>query len=308
MEQIQNYKIVPIGTAKNYCNQIIGDVKVLYRTEPPTDVTYKKPAFWLCQCNKCKEYKIIRSNILNKNQYHCNCKDNITNQKFHHLTALFPTEKRSNNGSIIWHCKCDCGEECDVSSNDLKTGNIKTCGCSRKINISNQRFGKLIALYSTQERASNGSVVWYCQCNCGNTTKVPYSDLINHKTESCGCTRSKNEENIIQLLNNNNISFKTQYTFQDLPNKRFDFYINNSYIIEFDGQQHFNYSNTGWNTREQFEKTRKSDLIKNKYCFNKDIPIIRIPYDVEYDIKDLQLETTNFLLTKDNEKEYYERP
>lgn len=54
MEQIQNYKIVPVGTAKNYCNQIIGDVKVLYRTEPPINVTYRKPAFCWLSLGGCK--------------------------------------------------------------------------------------------------------------------------------------------------------------------------------------------------------------------------------------------------------------
>ena len=49
------------------------------------------------------------------------------------------------------------------------------------------------------------------------------------------------------------------------------------------------------------------DLIKNKYCFDNKIPLIRIPYDVDYTLNDLKLETTRFLLTPENEKEYYER-
>ena len=91
---------------------------------------------------------------------------------------------------------------------------------------------------------------------------------------------------------------------------RFDFAIYNqntvSYIIEYDGMQHFCYRGSGWNTKECFEKVRKNDLINNKYCFEHNIPLIRIPYDKEYSINDLKLETTQFLLTKDNEKQYYE--
>ena len=34
--------------------------------------------------------------------------------------------------------------------------------------------------------------------------------------------------------------------------------------------------------------------------------IIHIPYDADYIIDDLKLETTRFLLTPENEKEYYE--
>ena len=47
------------------------------------------------------------------------------------------------------------------------------------------------------------------------------------------------------------------------------------------------------------------DLQKNHYCFDNNIPIIRIPYDAEYTIDDLKLETTRFLLTPENEEEYY---
>lgn len=58
---------------------------------------------------------------------------------------------------------------------------------------------------------------------------------------------------------------------------------------------------------EKMKRTRQSDLIKNKYCFEHNIPIIRIPYDVEYTIEDLKIETTKFLLTPENEKQYYNR-
>lgn len=53
---------------------------------------------------------------------------------------------------------------------------------------------------------------------------------------------------IKKLLNNNNISFETEKTFescifQDTGKKaRFDFYVDNKYLIEFDGEQHFSHS------------------------------------------------------------------
>ena len=31
--------------------------------------------------------------------------------------------------SIIWHCKCDCGNECDVASYNLCKGRTQSCGC-----------------------------------------------------------------------------------------------------------------------------------------------------------------------------------
>ena len=83
-------------------------------------------------------------------------------------------------------------------------------------------------------------------------------------------------------------------------------YNNNNkieYIIEYDGIQHFQ----GKHFKDTLENIHKNDLIKNKYCFEHNIPLIRIPYDKEYTLNDLKLKTTRFLLTPENEKEYYER-
>lgn len=82
------------------------------------------------------------------------------------------------------------------------------------------------------------------------------------------------------------------------------FFVNKTYVIEFDGKQHF-CLDAGWNIERKFNYTHQHDLIKNKYCFEHNIPIIRIPYNVDYNINDLKLETTRFLLTPENEQNYY---
>jgi hypothetical protein len=115
------------------------------------------------------------------------------------------------------------------------------------------------------------------------------------------------------MLNKLNLSFISQKSFQDCLLKsgrkgRFDFFINNQYIIEFDGSQHFSWKgNNTWNNKDKFKTTRENDLVKNKYCFEHNIPLIRIPYNIKYTIDDLKLETTRFLLTPENESQYYER-
>lgn len=53
------------------------------------------------------------------------------------------------------------------------------------------------------------------------------------------------------------------------------------------------------------ENIRKRDLEKNNFCFTNNIPIIRIPYNKNFGIEDLILETSRFILTKENENEYY---
>ena len=56
----------------------------------------------------------------------------IRNQRFGRLTAVAPTEERDAKGFVIWHCKCDCGKELDVSYNGLLYTNMKSCGCQRR--------------------------------------------------------------------------------------------------------------------------------------------------------------------------------
>ena len=55
----------------------------------------------------------------------------LTGQKFGHLTAMFATDKRVQS-RVVWHCLCDCGNEIDVPSHSLVSGNTKSCGCLKK--------------------------------------------------------------------------------------------------------------------------------------------------------------------------------
>ena len=161
--------------------------------------------------------------------------------------------------------------------------------------LTNQRFGKLIAISPTNERKW-GSVVWECKCDCGNKCKVTSHELTNGNTQSCGCINSKGEQKIINLLQENQISYQKEKNFSELPLLRFDFYVENKYIIEFDGIQHFQTKNSYWDTEEHLQKTQNNDKLKNQWCKENNIPLIRIPYThlKELSIKDLLLETTTW--------------
>lgn len=56
----------------------------------------------------------------------------ITGNRYGKLTALYPTGKYGSCGSMLWHCRCDCGNEVNVSVSDLNKGNNKSCGCLKK--------------------------------------------------------------------------------------------------------------------------------------------------------------------------------
>lgn len=59
-----------------------------------------------------------------------------------------------------------------------------------KMNLNGQRFGKLVVIGESKKRA-NGSVHWWCQCDCGNLTCVSGSQLKLKRKKSCGCLQKE---------------------------------------------------------------------------------------------------------------------
>jgi len=85
--------------------------------------------------------------------------------------------------------------------------------------------------------------------------------------------------------------FKTRSSF-------FDFYVDNKYIIEYDGETHYKYNLHGWHNQEQLKAQQERDMIKNQWCKENNIPLIRIPY-THYEnlcIDDLKIETSEFIV------------
>ena len=58
-------------------------------------------------------------------------KIDFTGQPFGRLLVLYECG-RSKNGQVLWKCRCDCGNECVVSSSDLKNQRTQSCGCLRR--------------------------------------------------------------------------------------------------------------------------------------------------------------------------------
>ncbi len=59
------------------------------------------------------------------------------------------------------------------------------------MDISGRRFGRLTALSLTDERNAGGSVIWLCQCDCGNEVRISYNELLYTGVQSCGCKKKE---------------------------------------------------------------------------------------------------------------------
>jgi len=95
------------------------------------------------------------------------------------------------------------------------------------------------------------------------------------------CNYSKGEKIIYNYLNDKDILFYTQMKFNGCKDKLslpFDFYLPNyNLCIEYDGQQHF-IMNEYFGGEKDFLLRQKHDEIKNSFCKENDINLLRISY------------------------------
>lgn len=70
------------------------------------------------------------SSILKKNGIKTRRFKDLTNLKFGRLTVIREFGK-GNKGQIIWLCSCECGNDHKAMYGDLKSGDVKSCGCLR---------------------------------------------------------------------------------------------------------------------------------------------------------------------------------
>ena len=258
--------------------------------------------YWRCQCDCGNTIEVSGESLRRNIPHDCGCVkqkakkeiEQLKQQKLNYLigktfgklTVIERTNERINN-SVVWKCRCECGNYKNVPTHLLQSGHTQSCGCLvRDVqgkDITGQRFGKLIAIEPIKEK-KRSTLQWLCQCDCGRRCIIDGSFLRRGLTQSCGCiTSSIGETNIQKILQENNIEYKKEYTVKEIGNLRFDFaLLENEKIvrlIEFDGIQHFTSRSGVWNdTEDDLQKRQERDSRKNKWTMDNNIPLVRIPY------------------------------
>ncbi len=213
----------------------------------------------------------------------------LIGQKINKWTVLELKNNRRNCDAI---CICECGTIKAVNIYNLINNKTRDCGCGRKAmlrrtrskNLVGQRFGKLVAVELLPESNKFNRRLYRCKCDCGNEIIVPSNCLTTNHTSSCGCILSYYNMYIDMLLDKLNVRHEPEYTVVIEGHKfRYDFYLcDYNLIIEYDGEQHYMPVNFGYSDlakmEEKLKTVQKYDKLKNKYCEDNNINLLRIPY------------------------------
>ncbi|MDP9675184.1 very-short-patch-repair endonuclease [Paenibacillus jamilae] len=266
-----------------------------------------------CKCNNV-DY-ISWSNFKSGNR--CNkCGINKTTEKKKHCLS-FIKEQFSLQGCILLSDYysdgkqmldyiCSCGTKAQIIWNNFQQGQrCRSCGTksssmNRKVEY-DQIFNLFLRencylLTKKSDYRSQSSKVDYI-CSCGNIDAVtPTKFKQGERCNNCiGCSRGEKE--IRDYLIKKKIHFTAQYKFAECKNinpLRFDFAIfdNNKqikFLIEFDGRQHFEPVEI-FGGDKYFEEVKHNDGLKNTYCKQNGISLIRIPYWDYKNIKKILLD------------------
>lgn len=268
-----------------------------------------------CTCEKQTEKFVYKNSLLKGDSKSCGCLQKELHQQKFRSDRVGVRFGNLVVKEMLYHyrgektycvCQCDCGNEHVCSLSNLITGHTTSCGCNssnktwdgRRTNLVGKRFGMLVVkemLYGYKQ----GQTYCKCYCDCGNESIVYMGNLLQGLTNSCGCEEhnSVGERLIKSILDENKISYIYNYRFENCRDKLplpFDFYLPDYNIcIEYDGIQHFK-SIDFFGGEEYLIKTQLHDHIKNQYCLDNGIELIRLPYTLSYyEVKNIILNIWN---------------
>lgn len=103
-------------------------------------VTKFRNVRWLCKCDCGVEKEVSSESLLKGKSRSCGCLKKEISTKINLIDLIgkrfgrWVVIKRAptKNRVTFWLCKCDCGNEKEVSGNSLRKGDSISCGCYKK--------------------------------------------------------------------------------------------------------------------------------------------------------------------------------
>ena len=246
-------------------------------------------------CPLCRSEKISNSTLKTHEKYVSEVKQIDSN--------IIVIGKYINAKTPILHkCEID-GCEWNASPSNILSGyGCPKCGLRRTTEshrMTNEEYTERLAkinpnIIALEEYTNSQTLILHKCLIDGYEWKIRPKNTLNGI--GCPkCSESKGERRIRIWLENNNIDYIHQHKYEDCKDIHplpFDFYISTyNVLIEYDGEQHFRPIDL-FGGQEYFEYIQKHDAIKNEYCKNNGIPLLRIPY---YKYNNIEEELNNFL-------------
>ena len=252
------------------------------------------PMRYVCSCGKesKKTYSALQQSPNCKNCGFIKIRENkqlsyeFVKNEFEKGGCKLISETYNNNYELLDYI-CECGNPSKITYGNFGAGHR----CRNCLTIKQSKAQTLDYEYVKQfflddnyilleENYINSQQKLKYKCSCGNIKYITFNNFQQGKRCSCRKTKlSKGEISIRTILKNLKIKFIPQHKYSDCKNKHelpFDFFVDNKFIIEFDGEQHFK-PNAKFG-KNKFKEIQKHDKIKNSYCIENKIPILRISH------------------------------
>lgn len=242
-----------------------------------------------CACYNCRHKKMYENNLKERQLRLYEKALKVCSEKGYLLVSKMEDIK-NNTSYIIYVCPIH-GEQKMRINNLINGKGCPECG----INIKAEKYrlspdevekrigflgGKLLNKEDYINRSEKNLVIECAYCGTPFVTSLAlFTQHGGQMCQSCRDTESIGERKIRMYLESNNILFEQEKWFSDCRDVNplpFDFYLPHyNTIIEFDGKQHYE---QGHFTHSKLSYTQAHDAIKNNYCKNNNIKLIRIPY------------------------------
>ena len=243
------------------------------------------------QCHICKKQEFLHNVIITKGK---EFKEKLA--KFSNNTIIMLEPYTGIENKIKFKCLICDHEWKTMPSNIIHKNQLcPQCALNQRrlstqdiINILHKSFPDDHILFCDNYKNVNTKGKCFCK-KCNNEFYATMDALkLGYGCPQCDFTISRGEKFLCEILSQINIQYKTQYIIEQCKYKsplRFDFGIINDvkqllYLIEYDGKQHYSWKACFGKTEQikkaEFKSIQIRDNIKNQYCKDNNIPLIRL--------------------------------